>query len=458
MHTLADIHLRLSGKRVTVMGLGRFGGGIGVTRFLAGQGATVLVTDQETPENLAASTARIVDLVAAGQVQLRLGEHRETDFESADLVVASPAVKPNSPFLAAARRAGVPVTSEIRLLAARLPNRRRIIALTGSAGKSTTTALLGHALEKLCAGTSSRVWVGGNIGGSLLAQVADIAPQDWVVLELSSFMLEGLREDRFAPGIAVVTNLAPNHLDWHPTLAEYAAAKQAIFKHQQPGDTLFLGPGLEAWLSLVPVGVKIERPAYDADAWAALAAALPAAAPFRLPGSHNRQNAQVAVAVGAAAGFDPCAFFAVCGGFGGLPHRLQFIAEKRGVAWYNDSKSTTPEATCLAVDAFPAGSVHVVVGGKDKGSDLTALAAHLAGKARAVYTVGAMGEQVAQLLEAKAKCPVVRAVTVDNAVRQAAASAQAGEVVVLSPGFASWDQFPNYEVRGECFIQAVNLL
>ncbi len=458
MHTSADIHHALRGKRITVMGLGRFGGGIGVTRFLAGQGAKVLVTDQETPENLAASVAKIADLADAGQVELRLGEHRLADFEAADLVVASPAVKPDSAFLAAAHKAGVPVTSEIRLLASRLPNCRRIIAITGSAGKSTTTALVGHALEKLCAGSPAHVWVGGNIGGSLLERVADVTAQDWVVLELSSFMLEGLREDRFAPGIAVVTNFAPNHLDWHPTLADYGAAKKAIFQAQQPGDTLFLGPGLDDWIAQVPAGVKIGRPVHDAAVWAAWEAALPAGTTFRLPGLHNRQNARVAVAVGEAAGFAPQAFFAACCGFGGLPHRLQFVAEKRGVAWYNDSKSTTPEATCLAVDAFPAGSVHVVVGGKDKGSDLAAMAAHLAHKARTVYTVGAMGDQVAQQVGARGGCQVVRCGTVANAVLEVAARAKAGEVGVLSPAFASWDQFPNYEARGECFIQAVSLL
>lgn len=444
---------------MTVMGLGRFGGGIGVTRFLAGEGAHVLVTDQETPENLCASVARIADLVDSGSVQLRLGEHRAEDFASADLVVASPAVKPGSPFLAAARAAGVPVTSEIRLLASRLPSRHRVIALTGSAGKSTTTALVGHGLAGMLEGGKERVWVGGNIGGSLLDRVKDIGANDWVVLELSSFMLEGLREDGFAPGIAVVTNLAPNHLDWHPTLADYAAAKKAIFRFQQPGDTLLLGPGLDAWEKEAPAGVRVRHVAYDAQAFAQLAGLLPPGTAFRLPGLHNRQNAQVAVAVAQAAGFDPQAFFSACCSFGGLPHRLQFVAQKRGVAWYNDSKSTTPEATMLAVDAFPAGSVHVLVGGKDKGADLSEMAAHLAKNTRAVYTLGAMGDAVAgRVAAAGGGCEVVRAGTVGAAVREAALRAKSGEVVVLSPAFASWDQFANYEERGAAFANAVQAL
>lgn len=447
------------------MGLGRFGGGIGVARFLAGEGAHVLVTDQETPENLAASVEKIADLVAAGRVTLRLGEHRAEDFSSAELVVASPAVKPNSPFLAAARAAGVPITSEIRLLAQRLPNRGNIIALTGSAGKSTTTALVGHALAQLLAaeGKGRKVHVGGNIGGTLLPALPAIGQEDLVVLELSSFMLEGLCEDGFAPGVAVVTNLAPNHLDWHPTLADYAAAKKNVFRFQKPGDKLFLGPGLEGWGKEAPAGVRTQSIVCDDAWWQEACAALPAETAFRLPGAHNRQNARVAVAVCEAAGFSARQAFAASCSFAGLPHRLQFVAEKNGVAWYNDSKSTTPEATMLAVDAFPAGVVHVVVGGKDKGSDLAVMAAHLAASARAVYTVGAMGDVTADKVEAAAGALaqgafVVRCGSVAGAVRVAAAQARRGEVVVLSPAFASWDQFPNYEVRGEAFCQAVQAL
>ncbi len=449
-------------RKITVMGLGRFGGGIGVARFLAEQGARVLVTDQESAEALAASVARIADLVACGAVQLRLGEHRMEDFASADMVVASPAVKPSSPFIAAARAAGVPVTSEIRLLAGHLPNRRRVIAITGSAGKSTTTALVGHALGQLLEqeGRGRRVWVGGNIGGSLLASLPDIGADDWVVLELSSFMLEGLREDRFSPGIAVVTNLAPNHLDWHPTLAEYAAAKKAIFQFQGAGDTLLLGPDLAPWAAEAPAGVLTQAVACDEAWWHAASHARPSGGTFRLPGLHNRQNARMAAAVGMAAGFASDAFFNACCSFAGLKHRLQFVAEKRGVAYYNDSKSTTPEATMLAVDSFPPHTAHVLVGGKDKGSDLDAMAGHLAARARVVYTVGAMGDAVADKVCARQaagrpSCEVVRAGTVERAVFEAAKRAMSGEVVVLSPAFASWDQFANYEERGDRFVEQV---
>ena len=238
------------GQRVTVMGLGRFGGGVGVARFLAKRGADVLVTDLSPPDKLADSIAKLQPLIDAGQVTLRLGEHNVSDFTTCDCVVVNPAVPPNNRFLRAAHAAGIPITTEIRLLVERLPNRLRTIGVTGSAGKSTVTAMIGHVLEKEFAGegesTPSRqdaktprkkrkVWVGGNIGGSLLEKIDEIGEDDWVVLELSSFMLERLRDQPDAPGvanekcrgrgrgwsphIAVVTNISENHLDWHGSMA-----------------------------------------------------------------------------------------------------------------------------------------------------------------------------------------------------------------------------------------------
>lgn len=442
---------RLHGARITVMGLGRFGGGIGVTRFLAARGARVLVTDQSTNEQLAGSVAQLADLLADGRVSLRLGGHDIADFTGCDGVVASPAVDPRHPMLAAARSAGVPVSSEIRLLCARLPERRRVIGLTGSAGKSTTTALVGAGLRAAlaAAGDPARVWVGGNLGGSLLGEAGRIRPHDWVVLELSSFMLEGLDEDAFSPGIAVWTNLAPNHLDRHGSLEEYARVKSAIFRHQRPGDRLLTGPGLAAWTAGAPVAAE-ERVCSERD-WAALGAA---ADDFRLPGAHNRQNAWLAAAaLQAAVGLEPARALPHFAGFGGLPHRLAHVARVGGVDWFNDSKSTTPEATLLALAAFPPGSAHLIVGGRDKGADLGALCRGLAAGAAATYTVGEMGPAVAAGVRAAGGW-AVECGTVAAAAAAARAAAQPGQRVVLSPAFASWDQFVNYEARGAAFIAA----
>ncbi|MEE8459741.1 MAG: Mur ligase family protein, partial [Phycisphaerales bacterium] len=218
----------LAGQRVTVMGLGRFGGGVGVARYLIKLGADVLVTDLLSRDDLADSLAQLDGL----PIEYRLGEHNVSDFTTADLVVANPAVKPDNRFLRAAQAAGVPVTSEIRLLVKALPNRLRTIGVTGTAGKSTVTAMIGHILKKAFPQppappgdqdtvAATNVWVGGNLGGSLLDRLDEIGKDDWVVLELSSFMLHGLREDKWSPHIAVVINISPNHLDWHGTFEHY---------------------------------------------------------------------------------------------------------------------------------------------------------------------------------------------------------------------------------------------
>ncbi len=352
-------------RRVVVMGLGRFGGGVGVTRFLAEQGARVLVTDLADADALRQSLAAIADL----DVELRLGEHRVEDFRRADVVVINPAVKPvGNVFIAAAIEAGARVVSEIRLLVERLPDRSRTIGVTGTAGKSTTSAMIHHIFQQ----RGVRAHLGGNIGGSLLGNLAAIEPGDWIVLELSSFMLVGLDADRWSPHIALVTNFAPNHLDWHPTVADYAAAKQAMLAHQQPGDVAILGASVGDW----PLAAGVDRKVI----------AEPLDTPLLVPGRHNRIDAAfAAAAVDAALGGGP----APLDSFAGLPHRLQFVAERDGVRWFNDSKSTTPEAAILAVEAFEPGIVHLIAGGYDKQADLAPLAQLAASRCKRVYAIGA---------------------------------------------------------------------
>ncbi len=441
-----------AGRRVTVMGLGRFGGGIGVTRFLANQGAHVLVTDQSSPDDLSDSVQQLADL--SGQVTFRLGTHETEDFTQADLVIANPAVKPGNPFIQAARDADVPVTSEIRLLVERLPNPQRVIGVTGSAGKSTTTSMIGHALNKLA---PHPVHLGGNLGGSLLPTLDRIRPDDWVVLELSSFMLDGLDEDHWSPHIAVVTNLSPNHLDWHGSMDAYAAAKQTILEHQRldHDDVCVLGEAVaQAMRPMVPRAM-LPKQAVSIQ--------------LAIPGAHNRDNAHLAVTACAAAGYAPQDAAEALADFPGLPHRLQFVGEREGVRYYNDSKSTTPQAAVLALQAFEPGICHVILGGYDKGSDLAGLAQLAAEHAKAVYTVGATGDAIADAAEAweqitarpdtcggvawpAERAAVVRCGGLDQAVRAIGSAVQPGEVVLLSPGCASWGQFANYQARGEAFV------
>ena len=452
--------LDLRGRRVVVMGLGRFGGGVGVTRFLVARGAKVLVTDSDKPEDLRDSVKQLEGL----DVAFKLGGHETNDFADADLIVVNPAVKPGNEYLAAARAAGVPLTSEIRLLTRLLPSRLRTIGITGSAGKSTTTAMVGHILRRTLASPQARggspprasdptpphpqVHLGGNLGGSLLNDLDRIGPDDWVVLELSSFMLEGLREDKWSPHIALVTNLSKNHIDWHGTFEAYRDAKRVILAHQDPDeDIALLGPGTsEHFDTVTDRTVQIEADAGDD----------PLVPSLLIPGRHNRLNAAMAVLVCAAAGVDPVEGGQALADFAGLPHRLQFVAEHNGVRFFNDSKSTTPEAARLAMEAFAKDTVHVILGGYDKGSDLSQLAAFARDHCRGVYTVGATGPAIASAArDASGSAHVIECETLDNALRESLSRSRAGDVILLSPACASWGQFTNFEQRGARFVEAV---
>jgi len=463
------------------MGLGRFGGGVGAARFLATKGARVLVTDLADEAALADSLASLGDLLDEGAITLRLGQHDERDFTAADLVVVSPAVrKPwENRFVVAARRAGAVLTTEVRLLVERLPDRAHVIGVTGTAGKSTTAAMIAHALEQCAQMDSSescptkatgrsadraagRVFLGGNIGGSLLDQIDAITARDWVVLELSSAQLHWLGElglcAGFPPGVAVVTNLAPNHLDWHGSFAHYAKSKACIAQGQGEGDALLLGPSVE------------EHAAFDvaklqASCIECIDEPLGRDAPNALPGVHNRRNAALALrATERALAQRPGSLdAAVLSGFTGLPHRLQLamtIGEgAAAIRVVNDSKSTTPDATALAIAAFDergevgASRVHLICGGYDKCVDLSAMV-KAAARCASVHTIGATGSALVRAIAASGgvgRC----CGTLDEAVIRASGDLQAGGrggVLLLSPGCASWDQFRDFEARGERFV------
>lgn len=435
----------ISGAKVTVMGLGRFGGGIGVTRHLASLGADVLVTDIEPAERLSDSIARIRDLVDAGRVSLRLGEHNVSDFTTCDLVVANPAVaRPwENRFLRAAEAADIPITTEIQLSVDALPQGTRVVAITGSAGKSTTSALVQHVLT----GLGVRAHLGGNIGGSLLERAPAIKSTDVVVLELSSFQLHWLRE--FHPHVAAVTNLDANHLDWHVTLDHYRASKQRILEGQAPGSVAILGAGVSDWPTMP-------------DVWRVVMAEGKGVAGLLIPGAHNETNAAMAIEICRAAvesvggTFDIDAAIRAARSFTGLPHRLRHVGEHRGVRFYDDSKSTTPQATMLALSAFPeereSGRIHLIAGGYDKGQDLSTIA-FAAPDLKGLYTIGATGDWIARAAGGARQngSRVFACTTLERAMEEIAERSTPGDVVLLSPGCASWDQFENYEKRGERF-------
>jgi UDP-N-acetylmuramoylalanine--D-glutamate ligase len=423
----------LSGKRVTVVGLGRFGGGLGVTRWLCSQGARVTVSDKAPAEQLRQSVLALDGL----KLTLHLGSHDQRDFLDADLLVVNPAVPKDLPQLAAAAAAGVAMTTEMNLFLHRC--RAPVIAVTGTVGKSTTTAMIGEILARRHA-----THVGGNIGRSLLDQLDDIAPDHLVVLEISSFQLVDLPLIGIGPHVALVTNFSPNHLDRHRTVEAYAAAKKNIFRFQSPADVLILNtacPASSAWRAEAPGRVEFFDPAGE---------------PFELaiPGRHNQANAQAAWAAAGQFGIDRPAAARALRAFAGLPHRLQFVAEACGVRYYNDSKCTTPEGGVVALAAFEPRTAVVIVGGYDKGADFAEFGSALARQAKAVVAVGDTRDKIIAAVEAARVGPLPTVTVADsfsNAVTDARGQARPGDVVLLSPACASYDMFTNYEHRGEVF-------
>ncbi len=428
---------QLAGRRVTVVGLGRFGGGLGATRWLCSQGAKVTVSDKADADELAGAVSQLQDM----DVTLHLGGHDERDFIEADLLVVNPAIPKEMPLLISAAAMGVERTSEINLFLERCPT--SVVGITGTVGKSTTTAMIGQVLS-----TEKCVHVGGNIGISLLEKLQQIQPDDIVVLELSSFQLEDLPIIGISPHIALVTNIAPNHLDRHGTIENYAEAKKNIFRFQSAGDVLILNStcgALANWPEDAPGWVEY----FD-----------PRAEPFELtmPGAHNQANAQAAWAVARQFDIERGNATEALRDFGALPHRLQFVCETGGVKYYNDSKCTTPEGAIVAMEAFDARTAVIIVGGYDKGVSFDALGAALAARAK---TVIALGDTRRKIIEAVEKhrnedAPVVcEAGSLAEAVTLAKGETAEGDTILLSPACASYDIFKNYEQRGDAFAELV---
>jgi UDP-N-acetylmuramoylalanine--D-glutamate ligase len=425
----------LSGKQITVAGLGRFGGNIAAARWLVGQGARVLVTDQASAADMGDSVRQLDGL----PVEFRLGEHREEDFTKADLVVASPAIPPNSQYLLAAKNAGVPVTTEIRLFVERCV--APVIGVTGTKGKSTTTALLGRMLS-----AKYRTWTGGNIGGSLLANLPEFEPTHIVVLELSSYMLEHLKAMSWSPHVALVTMVAADHIAWHGSVEAYHDAKRNIVRFQRPDDVAVLNghdPGASAFTAGIASRV-VTYPLNDSKSF-----------DLTLPGAHNQLNAQGAFAAAHVLGVTWEQAQAAIADFPGLPHRLQLVHEADGVRYYNDSIATIPEAAIAALESFAPKRVLQIVGGYDSGAPLGPMCNALTERAKAVFCIGTIGPQIAAMLgesTSQSAAEVYDCGDLATAVKLARQKANAGDIVLLSTGCKSYDQFTNFEQRGDRFI------
>lgn len=449
-------------RRVTVMGLGSFGGGLGAVQFLAVRGARVTVTDLRPADQLPDA---LHELSATSIERWRLGEHHPDDFTSADLVVVNPAVKPDHPLIQLCQARGVPLTSEMNLFVQQ--QRGTLIGVTGSNGKSTTTALLHNILRQ----TGRRCWLGGNLGKSLLPEVEQIQPGDLVVLELSSFQLAGLQRLQVSPHVSVVTNFSPNHLDWHGTLEHYRHAKQTILRWQTANDFSVVNAAdadLQAWTS---AGQRLEFGGTDRGQEGAFdlgTACLirsrghesqwPLRDWLQLPGRHNLANALAATAAACSLGADREAVQRGLETYQPLPHRLQFVGEIDGRRCYNDSLATTPESALVALDAFDA-PILLIAGGYDKQVDLSELARGIATRTKGVALIG---QTAAILRDGIALQPDASTLVAPplSSLRAAVAwtvdKSAPGDVILLSPGCASYDWFSNFADRGDQFTRLVN--
>ena len=405
-------------RRALVVGLAR--SGLAAADALARRGVDVVATDRSAD----------VDPGRLGElgVELRLGTEEEALVEGVDLVVKSPGVPANSPLVAAARTRGVPVWSEVELGYRLLPIGARLIGVTGTNGKTTTTELLGAILRA----DGRSVEVAGNVGRALTDAAVTAADDSWIVCELSSFQLEDVHT--LACDVAVLLNLEPDHLDRHGTFEEYRAAKLRIFERSRA--------------KVVPRGFGIEGLEFSADH------ELPAE-PL-IPGRHNRENAAAATAAARAAGVADGAIAHALRTFAGVPHRLELVRELHGVRWVNDSKATNTAAARRGVAAYDA-PLRLILGGSLKGEDFVLFAAELPSNVRSIYLVGAASDELAAALDEAGRA-YARAGDISTAVSYAAADAEPGDVVLLSPAAASYDQFVDFEERGDRFRRLVEEL
>jgi UDP-N-acetylmuramoylalanine--D-glutamate ligase len=442
----------LTGKRVLVVGLARTG--VVASLFSAGYGATVIATD-ERPESELAETA--AQLRAAG-VKLELGGHVDAAFLDQDLIVVSPGVPAKLPPLELARAQGIPVWSEIELAWRFL--RGKLVAITGSNGKTTTTALLAHILQT----SDIPTLVGGNIGTPLLALVEKSTDPAVTVAEISSFQLETI--DKFRPEIGVLLNLTPDHLDRHGTFEEYASAKMRMFENQLERDMAVLNADDPEITKRMPAKPHIfwfsrqKRVATGAFVrdheiifrHEGSEVVLARRDQILLRGEHNVENVLAACAAAYLAGATPAAIANGVKSFSGVEHRLEFAGEFAGVQFYNDSKATNVDAAVKAIAAFP-GPLLVILGGKDKGSPYTPLRELLHDRARLALLIGEAAPKIATDLEGAVE--LRQAGTLARAMQWAIEAAQPGDTVLLAPACSSFDQFENYEQRGRVFKELV---
>ncbi|HET6176977.1 MAG TPA: UDP-N-acetylmuramoyl-L-alanine--D-glutamate ligase [Candidatus Sulfotelmatobacter sp.] len=447
----------LNNKRVLVVGLGK--SGVASALFLKAHGAKVTVSDTKSGDELRNEIPVLLD----HGITVETGGHGDRTFRGQDLIVVSPGIPVDAPPLVQARALGETVIGEIELAAQFLPG--PIVAITGSNGKTTTTTLAGEIMT--AAGFPALV--GGNIGTPAISLAERAKPETVIVLEVSSFQLETIQT--FRPKVSVVLNVTPDHLDRHRRLEVYVNAKARIFENQQGSDFAVLNaddPTCVAMAARTRAQVfwfsrqkEVQQGAWVHDGNilfrdGARQSEILQASEIPLKGAHNLENVLAAACAGALMGCSPEKIRQAVHDFKAVEHRLEFVATVRGVDYYNDSKATNVDATIKALESFPA-NIHLILGGKDKGSDYTVLNDLLRQRVKRVYTIGATAAKIeSQILSSKNGGPeVIHAETLENAIRKANSVAQPGDVVLLAPACASFDQFKSYEHRGKVFKEIV---
>jgi UDP-N-acetylmuramoylalanine--D-glutamate ligase len=444
--------MELNGKRALVVGLGK--SGVASALFMKAHGARVTVSDTKSGDELRNEIPVLLD----HGITVETGGHGERTFRGQDLIVVSPGVPVDAPPLVQARSLGETVIGEVELAAQFLPG--PMVAITGSNGKTTTTTLTGE----IIAASGFPVLVGGNIGTPAISLAERAKPETVIVLEISSFQLETIQT--FRPKIAVVLNVTPDHLDRHRTFEIYTDAKARIFENQQGSDFAILnaddptcvemGGRTRAQVFWFSRHKEVQQGAWVRDGNIVFRDGsgqreIMQVSDIPLKGAHNLENVLAAVCGAALMGCPPEKIRQAVHGFKAVEHRLEFVATVNGVDYYNDSKATNVDATIKALESFPA-NIHLILGGKDKGSDYTVLNDLIHQRVKRIYTIGAAAAKIESQVKG---AEVVHAETLENAIRKASAAAKPGDVVLLAPACASFDQFKSYEHRGKVFKEIV---
>jgi UDP-N-acetylmuramoylalanine--D-glutamate ligase len=442
----------LNGKRALVVGLGK--SGVASALFMKAHGARVTVSDTKSGDELRNEIPVLLD----HGITVETGGHGDRTFRGQDLIVVSPGVPVDAPPLVQARSLGETVIGEIELAAQFLPG--PIVAITGSNGKTTTTTLTGEIMT--AAGFPTLV--GGNIGTPAISLAERAKPETVIVLEISSFQLETIHT--FRPKIAVVLNVTPDHLDRHRTFEIYTDAKARIFENQQGSDfavlnaddptCIALGARTRAQVLWFSRQKEVQQGAWVRDGNIVFRdpkgqREILQVSEIPLKGAHNLENVLAAVCTGLLMGCAPEKVRQAVHDFKAVEHRLESVATVAGVDYYNDSKATNVDATIKALESFPA-NIHLILGGKDKGSDYTVLNDLIRQRVKRIYTIGAAAAKIESQVKG---AEIVHAETLENAIRKAHGTAQPGDVVLLAPACASFDQFKNYEHRGKVFKEIV---